>query len=141
MSKPRIGYYKGIIENNNDPQKRGRLQVRLPFHGLENSGGFRTVDLPWALPASQIYIDPPLPIGSIVFVTFENNDENFPVWTGYLVKHRDSDCYVCKHLFAAERCDAFPEGIPEPIVSGEVLHTEPYPGDGGILFEKLDEEE
>ena len=32
-------------------------------------------------------------------------------------------------------CDAYPDGIPEPIVTGEFDHTRPYFGDHGIQFE------
>jgi hypothetical protein len=32
-------------------------------------------------------------------------------------------------------CAAFPQGIPKEILNGEFIHTQPYPGDNGILFE------
>jgi len=33
-------------------------------------------------------------------------------------------------------CDAFPAGIPEEILSGRDKHEKPYPGDGGVRYEK-----
>jgi hypothetical protein len=34
-------------------------------------------------------------------------------------------------------CKAFPQGIPNEIANGDNPHTKPYPGDGGITFEKV----
>lgn len=31
-------------------------------------------------------------------------------------------------------CKAFPQGIPQIILRGENPHTEPVPGDGGIVY-------
>lgn len=51
-------------------------------------------------------------------------------------------CTICRRFDrdAARRgrweCDAFPQGIPEPIRHEHVLHTAPYPGDHGLQFEK-----
>ena len=47
-------------------------------------------------------------------------------------------CMRCKHYLAGWLCEAFPEGIPEAIATGEHDHTEPYEGDNGIQFEPVD---
>jgi len=47
-------------------------------------------------------------------------------------------CDSCKYARANDTCDAFPDGIPESILTGEHDHTTPYPGDGGIQFEAID---
>lgn len=47
-------------------------------------------------------------------------------------------CHVCIHRRQAfpATCAAFPDGIPDEILVGDFNHTEPYPGDRGIRFEK-----
>ena len=48
-------------------------------------------------------------------------------------------CINCLNLIESEPggmvCLAFPEGIPEEIVTGEVDHSKPYPGDHGFLYD------
>ena len=57
---------------------------------------------------------------------------------------RELQCCFCTHFQGGRNldgtikpfvCRAFPFGIPEPILSGEVEHTTLYPGDNGIRFE------
>jgi hypothetical protein len=40
-----------------------------------------------------------------------------------------------------QTCAAFPQRIPQEIYSGRIDHSKPYPGDRGIRFAPLTEEE
>lgn len=49
-------------------------------------------------------------------------------------------CVGCTHRRGQElACDAFPEGIPGPIIRSEFDHRESFPGDGGITFDPVDD--
>jgi len=61
-----------------------------------------------------------------------------------------SQCSGCKHALNAARrptgeiyprCAAFLDGIPDEILWNEVRHIEPYPGDHGIRYEPIEEED
>lgn len=46
---------------------------------------------------------------------------------------------VCKHLKDQWTCEAFPDGIPDKILTWEWIHTKPYPRDHGIRFEPMED--
>lgn len=46
-------------------------------------------------------------------------------------------CHSCTHRIGLYTCEAFPHGIPYPILTGNFLHIDPYPGDGGIRYERM----
>jgi hypothetical protein len=58
-------------------------------------------------------------------------------------------CDACKHFHDPSKpdddatCDAFPDGdgIPFAIISGRHIHNEPFPGDHGIMFERIEKEQ
>jgi hypothetical protein len=47
-------------------------------------------------------------------------------------------CEFCKHRLTETTCVAFPQGIPDEVLSQDVTHTLPYPGDNGIRYEQAD---
>lgn len=51
---------------------------------------------------------------------------------------QSTQCLNCKNYLGALTCRAFPDGIPEKIVTGQFDHTQPYEGDNGIRFEADD---
>lgn len=82
---------RGIVVNNNDPEKRGRVKVRIPsYHGIVNRTRNWTKDenLPWANPG--IFISGGndvgqriVPVtGSRIFLMFEEGDISKPVYFG-----------------------------------------------------------
>lgn len=46
-------------------------------------------------------------------------------------------CILCKHYKGLFTCDAYPDRIPEEILTGEVDHDEPYEGDHGITRDPM----
>jgi hypothetical protein len=52
-------------------------------------------------------------------------------------------CELCRHRNhdASRTCSAFPGGIPLQIWNGLHDHTTPFPGDRGVRYERMSEEE
>ena len=78
--------YRGIIEDNIDPENLGRCRIRVPsIHGELN---YPITALPWARPIvlSSVGVDRGsvnIPnIGDIVWVLFEGSIKDFPVYLG-----------------------------------------------------------
>lgn len=46
-------------------------------------------------------------------------------------------CHTCVHKTGVYTCKAFPNGIPLEILTGDRLHTRPYPGDKGIQYQRM----
>jgi hypothetical protein len=74
------GKYRGTVIDNIDPEQIGRILVMVPdVLGLTPSS--------WAMPCvpaagiqSGVFVVPP--IGSGVWVEFEQGDPDYPIWTG-----------------------------------------------------------
>jgi len=80
--------YQGVVENNKDPQKIGRCQVRV--FGVYGDG-ISSELLPWALP-DNLFVGSEKgsmvvpPVGSLVNVYFENDDMYLPKYTTKVIQ-------------------------------------------------------
>lgn len=82
------GIFRARVANNADPERLGRVQVRVPMlHGASENDGISDSSLPWAtgcFPSAGYnfgsFIVPE--IGEYVFVIFEDNDTSKPVYLG-----------------------------------------------------------
>lgn len=80
-----VGLYIGRVEQRVDPQRQGRVRVRVV--GI-HADDIEVPKLPWAYPKSTggawdkggMFIVPPL--SSYVWVEFQNGDHEYPVWSG-----------------------------------------------------------
>ena len=45
-----------------------------------------------------------------------------------------SQCLICAYRLNGLTCAAFPDGIPQIILTNDFDHTEPFDGDNGIRF-------
>ena len=70
--------HRGVVVNNLDPSQLGRLQVDVP--GVLTAPAFALPCVPYAGPGVGFLALPP--IGANVWVEFENDDPNLPIWTG-----------------------------------------------------------
>ena len=83
LSNKEMKFYTGKVENNSDPDKEGKCQIRI--YGLF-SNEIPSEDLPWALPDFSFiggtqgsFIVPP--VGALVRVYFDNGDIYAPMYT------------------------------------------------------------
>ncbi len=48
-------------------------------------------------------------------------------------------CLSCRNYLSDWTCAAFPEGIPGQIREGAFIHTKPYPGDDGLMYQPFED--
>jgi uncharacterized protein involved in type VI secretion and phage assembly len=121
------GKYRGTVVNNVDPQNTGRLQVTVPdVSNIQTST--------WAMPSaalagnqSGLFAVPP--IGSNVWVEFEQGNSDYPIWSG---------CFWGSSSEVPPSATAAPSGVQCIVlqsVNGNMLVISDQPGPtGGILL-------
>ena len=88
QSRQFFGKYRGLVADNNDPERRGRLEVQVP----QVLGDVKV----WALPCVPyagknvgFYAMPDKE--ALVWIEFEAGDPSYPIWTGCLWAKNDID--------------------------------------------------
>lgn len=76
-----LGKYRGTVVDNNDPDKLGRVKLQVPSLFQERTHHA------WAepsFPTTELFLIPP--IGSQVWVEFEEGDPDSPIWSGCFLR-------------------------------------------------------
>ncbi len=81
VTERRYGKFRGIVTDNVDPLKKGRLRVRVPSVLGEQECDWALPCLPFGGVADQgTFLIPE--VGAQVWVEFEEGDISRPIWTG-----------------------------------------------------------
>lgn len=76
---PMYGKYRGKVQENNDPQRLGRIRALVPAV-TSDVLNWAMPCVPYAGPQEGFLMLPP--VGANVWVEFEGGDLNYPIWSG-----------------------------------------------------------
>jgi uncharacterized protein involved in type VI secretion and phage assembly len=123
-----VGKYRGTVVSNVDPQNMGRLSVTVPdVSNIQTST--------WAMPSaalagSQSGLFAVPPVGSNVWVEFEQGNSDYPIWSG---------CFWGSSSEVPPQGNSAPPGVQSIVlqsVGGNILMLSDVPGSsGGILLQ------
>ena len=113
-----FGKFRGTVIDNQDPERRGRIQARVPaLIGRETTS--------WALPCSPAGFFAIPAAGAGVWIEFEQGDPDLPIWTG------------CWWASAAEMQAGLlpdPQRVLLQTSGGHSILLDDTPGTGGITL-------
>ncbi|NBR22850.1 MAG: hypothetical protein EBU08_03515 [Micrococcales bacterium] len=75
------GVYRGVVQDNSDPQTQRRLKVQVQTTGIE------VTDWAWPMEPSSIHTEVPV-VGQGVWVSYVGGDPEYPVWSGSFGKNQ-----------------------------------------------------
>jgi hypothetical protein len=89
------GVYRGVVQDNKDPQKQRRIKVQVQTTGRE------VTDWAWPMEPSSIHTDVPV-VGQGVWIVYVGGDPEFPVWSGVFGKNQGKN----KQMFVKPLADS-----------------------------------
>jgi hypothetical protein len=89
------GVYRGVVQDNKDPQKQRRIKVQVQTTGRE------VTDWAWPMEPSSIHTDVPV-VGQGVWIIYVGGDPEFPVWSGVFGKNQGKN----KQMFVKPLADS-----------------------------------
>jgi hypothetical protein len=82
------GKYRGKVENNVDPNHKGRIQISVPAVLGRSTSSWAMPCVPYAGDGVGFFAIPPK--GASVWIEFENGDPELPIWSGCFWGDEDS---------------------------------------------------
>lgn len=79
-AKPHYGKYRGLVTDNDDPKKLGRLRARVKEVLGDTETGWALPALPYSGDGLGFYAVPP--VGAGVWMEFEAGNVERPIWSG-----------------------------------------------------------
>lgn len=119
------GKYRGKVENNVDPNEKGRIQVSIPAVLGDSTLSWAMPCVPYAGSGVGLFAIPPT--GANVWVEFEGGDPDYPIWSGCFWGDNDSvpasPALAQKKVLKTDSC---------------TLTLDDTPGTGGVTIETKD---
>ncbi|MBZ5681031.1 MAG: phage baseplate assembly protein V [Acidobacteriia bacterium] len=82
------GVVMGLVTDNKDPDKMGRVKVKFPWLSDQNESWWARIAVPMAGPGRGVYFLPE--VDDEVLLAFEHGDMNFPYVIGALWNGKDA---------------------------------------------------
>jgi hypothetical protein len=80
MSEKYYGKYRGVVVNNVDPMRIGRIMASVPDVGNSIPATWAMPSVPMAGIQAGVHVVPP--VGAGVWIEFEQGDAEYPIWSG-----------------------------------------------------------
>jgi uncharacterized protein involved in type VI secretion and phage assembly len=122
---PYLGKFRGIVSDNADPLRTGRVRATVPDVLGDAESGWALPCAPFGGPQAGLFALPPQ--GAAVWIEFEHGDPDLPVWSG---------CYWAS---AADMPPSLLVSPPDVVMvstpGGHTLTLSDLPGIGGVTLE------